>query len=663
MVCCTKAKSQACTTLGQTPYTAFPVCGVDTFHQTSVPTCSNGIIPVPCNDGVSYADLNPFWYEFTCYATGTLGLLITPANQGDDYDWQLFDITGHQPAEVYTNPALFVVANWSGSYGNTGTSPNNNNNISCASDPLANVTTFSKMPIITLGHQYLLVVSHFSGNNQSGYDLTFGGGTGSIVDPLKPRMSSATADCSGTQVFVGFNKGLQCKTLSSNGSQFQLSSALANVTAAIGLNCNSSFDMDSVVLTLDKPLPPGNYNLIAKTGSDGKVLLDNCSNNLDSSISFTILPLAPTPMDSITPVACAPDLLSLVFKKPMQCSSVAPDGSDFVVTGPYPVSVVGAYGDSCTGDLSSIIHVKLNKPIQNAGKFSITLQKGSDNNTLLDECAQETPPGSSLNFVTADTVSAAFTYKLDLGCVLDTLYYRHNARNGVNEWNWTFDTDGISNAKDSFFTFKDYGTKHIQLAVSNGVCNDTVSTDVLLDNQLVSRFAVQPSSQLCPEDAVLFTDSSIGKIVSWYWIFGDGTTSTLQNPPAKQYPAPFTNTGKIYPVALIVKNDIACFDTAETNVKVLYSCYIAVPSAFTPNGDGLNDYLYPLNAYKADNLEFRVYNRWGQMVFETKDWTRKWDGKINGNPQAAGTYVWLLRYNDHDTGKLIELKGTTVLIR
>jgi gliding motility-associated-like protein len=98
-------------------------------------------------------------------------------------------------------------------------------------------------------------------------------------------------------------------------------------------------------------------------------------------------------------------------------------------------------------------------------------------------------------------------------------------------------------------------------------------------------------------------------------------------------------------------------------IKVFYNCYIAVPSAFTPNGDGLNDYLYPLNAYKADNLEFRVFNRWGQLVFETKDGTKKWDGTINGNPQPAGVYVWMLHYTNRDTGQIFSLKGTTVLLR
>ena len=88
-----------------------------------------------------------------------------------------------------------------------------------------------------------------------------------------------------------------------------------------------------------------------------------------------------------------------------------------------------------------------------------------------------------------------------------------------------------------------------------------------------------------------------------------------------------------------------------------------MPSAFTPNGDGLNDYLYPLNGYKAKNLEFKVFNRWGQMVFETTDWTIKWDGTVNGQKQNPGTYVWELQYTDGNTGKKVAQKGTVVLIR
>ena len=86
---------------GQLASTAFPVCGSDTFHQTTVPAGHTHTLQVPgCSgDGAVYADTNPFWYTFTCYTAGSLGFLITPNNLGDDYDWMLYDITNHQPTE------------------------------------------------------------------------------------------------------------------------------------------------------------------------------------------------------------------------------------------------------------------------------------------------------------------------------------------------------------------------------------------------------------------------------------------------------------------------------------------------------------------------------------------------------------------------------------
>ena len=106
-------QSQTCTARGQNPVTAFPVCGTDTFTQRSVPICGVRAIPTPCNDNVPYTDKNPFWYKFTCYTSGTLGFIITPFNLNDDYDWQLFDVTGRNPDDVYTDRSLFVSCNWS----------------------------------------------------------------------------------------------------------------------------------------------------------------------------------------------------------------------------------------------------------------------------------------------------------------------------------------------------------------------------------------------------------------------------------------------------------------------------------------------------------------------------------------------------------------------
>src|SRR5205809_292069 len=150
--------SQQCTTLGQTPTTAFPVCGLSTFTQNSVPICGNTFIPGPCAAD-QLTDKNPFWYRFTCYQAGTLGFLITPNVLSDDYDWQLFDITGHIPNDVFTDANLFVACNWSGLTGVTGASAAGTSLVNCGGNAFP---LMSRMPSLILNHEYLLLISHWT---------------------------------------------------------------------------------------------------------------------------------------------------------------------------------------------------------------------------------------------------------------------------------------------------------------------------------------------------------------------------------------------------------------------------------------------------------------------------------------------------------------------
>jgi hypothetical protein len=214
---------QPCTTPGQTPSTAFPVCGTSTFQQTTVPICATHSLAVPgCSGGAAsanYQDKNPYWYKFTCYQSGTLGFLISPIDQGDDYDWQLYDITGHSPDEVYSDASLVVTGNWAGTFGNTGASSTGVNFIQCASDPADKKNSFAKMPTLIQGHTYLLLVSHFT-DSQSGYKLSFGGGTAVITDTTQPRLKYAEASCGGDVIRVKLNKKMKCNSIAGNGSDF-----------------------------------------------------------------------------------------------------------------------------------------------------------------------------------------------------------------------------------------------------------------------------------------------------------------------------------------------------------------------------------------------------------------------------------------------------------
>lgn len=668
-ICCASLFAQNCTTIGQNPSTAYEVCGTGVFHQATVPVCGGRSIPSGnCGEPLPLQDLNPFWYRFTCFEAGTLGFLITPSNLSDDYDWQLFDITGHgnNPEDLYNDFSMTVCANWSGIPGLTGTSSAGTSSYVCGTPPSgAYRNPYTAMPNLIQGHVYILLISHFSGSDQSGYDLTFSGGTANITDTTEPALLRARAICDGEKMTVKLNKKMRCSSLNADGSDFSVTPAFAPIIAAEGINCNNGIDMDSVVLTLASPVPPGNYTITVKNDINGINLQDICYRTIPegSNLPVTVFPQIPTPMDSLTKIGCAPNELELVFSKPMLCNTVAADGSDFTITGPVPVSVISASGFNCSTDgLSSIIKVQLSAPVQTAGNYRITLRTGTDGNTILNECSMPTAAGSFLNFLAADTVNADFNYNIRLGCKIDYIDYSYTERNGVNKWLWSFDNGITSTKKDTSISYTVFGNKQATLIVSNGVCSDTASNkSILLDNELNAEF--ESSAVVCPEDGAIFKDKSYNRVVAWNWDFGDGLTSNQQSPPKQYYIANNDNNVRDLPTRLIVTNDIGCSDTATGTIRVVGNCYIAVPKAFTPNGDGLNDFLYPTNAYKAKDLYFAIYNRNGNKLFETRNWQVKWDGTYKGNPQDPGTYVWFLQYTHIETNERFNLKGSTVLLR
>lgn len=656
-----RANCQTCTTLGQNPTTAFPVCGKTIFDQKTVPACGGRTVPTPCAGSGGYSDINPFWYKFTCFVSGKLGFSITPINTNDDYDWELFDITGVDPMDVYTNKSLIISANWSGMYGATGAGTAGVHWFECASAVVNGNPTFSTMPDLIAGHNYILLVSNFS-SSQVGYQLSFQGGTASITNPILPVLNNARAVCDGSQIIVTLNKKVSCGSLDSDGSDFNISGTSPNsIVSASGRGCAFSFDMDTVVLDMKSPLSPGSYTVTSQVGTDGNTLLDNCDNQLATGLKESLVFTAsvPTPMDSMVPIVCIQDTLKLIFRKPISCNSIAIDGTDFLITGPSTVNIKSARG-VCASAVSSEIQIILSKPIKTNGTYQLQLTNGSDGNTLVDECGQITPAGSILNFTIQQVVTADFNQLLKTGCKYDTLLFSHNGNNAVTQWKWTFDNGTTSSLQSPAFLFNSFGKLHAQLYVTNGFCSDTSSADINLPDYTVKAGFII-SDTLCLQDSLMVQDKSSSNATQWKWDFGNGITSNLQQPIGIYYqPNAQRNS---YIIRLVVSNTFNCTDTTFKKVTVLPSCYIDVPSGFTPNGDGLNDYLYPLNAFKAKELNFKIFNRYGQVIFETNNWLNKWDGRLNGELQQSGTYVWTIDYVHKDTGKAFHLKGTTVLIR
>lgn len=137
--------------------------------------------------------------------------------------------------------------------------------------------------------------------------------------------------------------------------------------------------------------------------------------------------------------------------------------------------------------------------------------------------------------------------------------------------------------------------------------------------------------------------------------------ATWLNNPAINNPIALPQESIQYVVT--VSNAQGCFDTDTINVKVFkIDPDLLVPTAFSPDNDGLNDIFRPIVVGMKSLDAFRVYNRWGQLVFSTTQTGFGWDGNFKGMPQGAGTYVWYAAGVTY-LGRKIEKKGTVILIR
>lgn len=182
--------------------------------------------------------------------------------------------------------------------------------------------------------------------------------------------------------------------------------------------------------------------------------------------------------------------------------------------------------------------------------------------------------------------------------------------------------------------------------------NDTVVVNVL---PKVRAFAGKDTAVVVGQPLQL--TASGGTTYSW----SPGTA--LNNPNIFNPVAIYDGSFDSIKYFVTVQNDKGCTDVAQLNVKIFKTDpRIFVPTAFTPNGDGKNDLFRPIPVGISKFDYFRVYNRWGQLVFSTTIAGEGWNGKVAGQVQGSGVYVWIVQGTDF-TGKTVFAKGTMTLIR
>jgi len=197
------------------------------------------------------------------------------------------------------------------------------------------------------------------------------------------------------------------------------------------------------------------------------------------------------------------------------------------------------------------------------------------------------------------------------------------------------------NSTNEVITFITPGCYDVTLTVSTPEgCSDTIVhyNYLCAFPNPIAKFNVS-SHDLNSDDRTVFTENlSIGA-ESYFWDFGDNSPTYEQFAPSHIYPGDHVGT---YVISLLVISDKGCADTTTQLVHMQDVQQIYVPNTFSPNNDSYNDLFLPIITSEHELLSYRleIYDRWGEIVFETEDINQPWNGQLQGINVPDGLYVW-----------------------
>ena len=216
---------------------------------------------------------------------------------------------------------------------------------------------------------------------------------------------------------------------------------------------------------------------------------------------------------------------------------------------------------------------------------------------------------------------------------------------------WFKNNVAISGAHQTSYRVTQSGTYYALLFNSDGCSIATPKQDIFIDKaKQPTRYAVQYAVVNTP---LPLQARQIGASVLW-------NPGTYLDNPTSYTPVFKGSTDQLYTIE--IKTNAGCVTVDTQLVIVVPKVEIYVPNAFTPNHDGKNDFLRPILMGLKELYYFKIYNRWGQLIYVMKTDQTGWDGTINGIPQGSQVVVWEAEGLGVD-GVIYRRKGTSILVR
>jgi gliding motility-associated-like protein len=240
------------------------------------------------------------------------------------------------------------------------------------------------------------------------------------------------------------------------------------------------------------------------------------------------------------------------------------------------------------------------------------------------------------------------------GCLpLEVQFYNESTELDSPIFFWDFGDGSTSQDVDPVHVYNTPGLYSVTLKARNGVgCEDIITYQDMVEvfPQPIAGIEADPLAATIDNPKISFFEMIQGNYNEIEWDFGDGNTST-ENDPVHYYTAP-----GLYDVIMYTENFEGCWDRDTLQISITEELKIYIPSAFSPDGDGLND-CFAIRGTTHDvinNFTVVIFNRWGQQIYHSSIGNPDcvWDGTgLEGEIVPTDTYVYRIYGEDYRGGK------------
>jgi gliding motility-associated-like protein len=672
---------------------AVSVCNM-VYDENDSPSGTGNVIetgPGSCQTG---GEFNSAWYIFSPQSDGALTFSIEPNDLNDDYDWSVFDITDGGCAGINSGASPEVSCNsygtFSGPPGQTGISSAMGGVGSSNGPGDALGPPFNEDLLVSAGSVYALVVMNYS-QTLNGYNLDFGTSEVEIFDETAPAVSDYSYSWCDGVLEIEFDEAIYVANLSAADFVF---SPLATITDFSTPDPNYS---NVIQLTLDAGSIAA--ATISLSTASGDALQDLCGNAVIEPLNFN-MELAPILQVSTTPAcndiggsltATVINSDPLLFTFVVDNATVNSFPLQNLSSGNHDVSAIDAAGCS----IDTVVSISnqlatLTTPADTSlcdlnGQFTLSGVSGNILWSSDDAVSFSNPNGSSCSIST----NLALTATIDVtatnsDCVSSgsfevTFNYPPLMYTEITDATCHDVCDGsitVTNGNPENFqvslnfnsqtgnevTFDQLCAGEFQLEISHSAaCETQYVFSVSEPPPVNAEFTATPRVVMTDHPLVILT-STATNADSLYWTL-ESESYILSYDSSWVYTLP--EIPGEYPVQLTVFDANGCRDDYVMTIYVEDYLYFYLPSAFTPDADGINDVFKPLFNIEPKNYSLQIFNRDGEKVFHSVDPNEFWlGGRLQGDYFCPnGIYLWKLSVSDPFTGEVNERNGHILLTR